>query len=131
RFTDPGFDRPAAGTRESFTLSLDWGDGVVQPLTASVVQGDVARATTGTFSASHSYARGGLYLAKLVVRDDDDGEASASFRYGVMRIQVVSQINLKSGGVTPVKIFRDYTFDPSGLAVSTLRFGPAGAKEAH
>src|SRR5207245_6550989 len=117
RFTDPGFTRASAGTVETFTGSIDWGDGAVQSVPLNVVQGSEGVLTTGTLSTSHVYATGGIHTATLTVRDDDGGQDSETFRFGTMRIDVVPQINLKSNGNTPVKIFSDGNFDASDLLV--------------
>jgi predicted extracellular nuclease len=59
-FSDPGPD--------TFTASVDWGDGsAAEPL------GGV----TSPFSASHTYAAAGSYHAEVTVTDDDGGPGSA------------------------------------------------------
>ena len=58
-FTDPGFTHAAAGTAETFTVTINWGDGTTERVQATVTQGSAGTATTGTFSAQHLYATGG------------------------------------------------------------------------
>src|SRR5438045_9785232 len=48
-----------------------------------------------------------------------------------MHIDVVSQINLKSNGSAPVKVFSDGNLNAGDLVVSSLRFGPGGATVSH
>ncbi len=56
------------GTLDTHTGSVDWGDGTVTPATIG----------TGTFSASHAYAAGGVYTVEVTITDDDTGEVSAT-----------------------------------------------------
>jgi hypothetical protein len=60
-FTDPGPD--------TFTASVDWGDGSAPQSLGSV---------SSPFSASHTYAGAGSYEATVTVTDDDGGPGSAS-----------------------------------------------------
>lgn len=130
-FTDPGYTRPEAGTVETFTVTVDWGDGTIEDVPATVTQGSDGIVTSGTFSANHVYASGGVHTVSVEVADDDGGTDSDSFTFGVARIDVVPAINLKSRGVIPVKVFSDPGFDASTIAVDSLAFGPGGAGEAH
>ena len=74
-FTDPGFTKLIAGTMETFTATIDWGDGSgATPATVEVVQGTEGTAgTTGTqgteggadqrddFGIAHLSGRGRLH----------------------------------------------------------------------
>jgi RHS repeat-associated protein len=79
-FTDPGFTDPTAGTQETFTASIDWGDGTTPtPGTVSVVEGSPGVLTSGTVSGTHTYAAAGTYTVTVTVSDDDGGSGAASF----------------------------------------------------
>jgi YD repeat-containing protein len=92
-FTDPGFDNPAAGTVESFTATIDWGDGSA-PSAGEVTAGTVTawagsadRLTAGAIQGSHQYAAAGSYQVTVTVADDDGGTDSRSFTLQVTAIQ--------------------------------------------
>lgn len=55
------------GTLDTHVAAVDWGDGTITP--ATVVQG----AGSGTFSASHAYAVGGVFTVTVTLIDDDTG----------------------------------------------------------
>ena len=61
-----------AGSLDTHTLTVDWGDGKA---TAGTVQ---ESAGSGSASASHAYASGGVYTVVLTVADDDGGSAARS-----------------------------------------------------
>ena len=130
-FTDPGFDRASAGTVEQFTAAVDWGDGVVEPVTLSVAPGSENVYTTGSFFTAHVYQQGGIYSVSVTLQDDDGGEDSEQFSYGVARIDVKSTVNPQSNGVIPVQILSDPSFDATRIDPLSLRFGPGGAGEDH
>ena len=76
-FSDPGFTLASAGTSETFTATIDWGDGsTLENVPVNAMPGTVGTATTGTITASHTFATAGSYAATLRLRDDDAGEAT-------------------------------------------------------
>jgi hypothetical protein len=97
-FTDPGFDNPAAGTVESFTAAIDWGDGsapsagevtagTVSAGTVTAWAGSADRLTAGAIQGSHRYSAAGTYQVTVTVADDDGGTDSRSFTLQVTAIQ--------------------------------------------
>ena len=78
-FSDPGFSSIAAGTEETFSATIDWGDAT--PLDTglvSVVQGSVGVLTAGSVTGGHTYAGNGDYTVTVTVTDDDGDAGSAS-----------------------------------------------------
>jgi 6-phosphogluconolactonase (cycloisomerase 2 family) len=61
-----------AGTQDTHTVTLDWGDGATSA--ALITQG----AGSGLFSDSHQYGGGGVYAFSLTLADDDTGEQTMS-----------------------------------------------------
>src|SRR5439155_9711499 len=48
-FTDPGFTFPTAGTSETFTATVNWGDGTApQSVTPTVTNGSATTPTSGS-----------------------------------------------------------------------------------
>ena len=107
-FTDPGFDNPqnthdpsnGGETTETFTYSIDWGDGTVETgqLPASVVPGGVGVPTTGSLAASqHTYADNNTdlfgaiipYTVTVTLSDDDGGTTSSSIQVMVNNVDPV------------------------------------------
>jgi YVTN family beta-propeller protein len=56
-----------AGTADTHTATVDWGDGTTSPATV------VESGGSGTISAGHSYRDGGTYQVRLTLADDDGG----------------------------------------------------------
>ena len=77
-FTDPGFDRPSTNSAESFSATIDWGDGRHPEPAASVVFDSVSGGeevlSSGTIGLnSHVYGDDAVYTITVCVADDDDG----------------------------------------------------------
>ena len=96
-FADPGFDFPDTPSVETFTASVDWGDGTAEPeadISIIVVPGSAGVPTTGTVHAEHAYGDNGAYTVEVCVVDDDDGDVAigdgtgcASFTVAVGNIE--------------------------------------------
>ncbi len=144
-FTDPGFNQPKAKTKESFAVTIDWGDGSVDVFAPTVVQGTAGRVTRGTFSnIRHVYSTGGVFQTTVRVTDDDGGSDSIEFVYALGRVDIkpavrdpLWQPNCRDDdkdtslphGLIPVVLFSDPTLDTTQLSVSSLRFNPGDAPE--
>ena len=77
-FTDPGFDRPSTNSAESFSATIDWGDGRHPEPAASVIfdsgSGSEGVPSSGTIGLnSHVYGDDAFYTITVCVADDDDG----------------------------------------------------------
>src|SRR5262249_18520175 len=77
-FSDPGFTDSKAGTQETFTATVKWGDGATTSGTVTTNQGSPGVLTTGTVNASHSYTSGGTYTVQLTLSDDDGGSKTTT-----------------------------------------------------
>ena len=98
-FADPGFTNQSAGSAETFTATIDWGDGTpVDVSTPKVTQGGQGTFTAGTVTGAHTYAGSGDYLVTLTVIDDDNGTASATFQVAVEDINVAPSV----GSIEPL-----------------------------
>lgn len=79
KFTDPGWDNPAAGAAETFTAIVDWGDGtqeIITPAQMTLVQEadrQGVKLTRGHYGAAHIYADDGVHTITTTVWDDDGG----------------------------------------------------------
>ena len=70
-FSDPGFSFDTASTEESFTATIDWGDGTpVENGSIDVTQGTVGTPTTGTVTGAHTYHVPSQYTVTVTVMDD-------------------------------------------------------------
>jgi parallel beta-helix repeat protein len=91
-FNDPGFDNPlntGGQTEESFTATINWGDGTIEPagdITIIETDGSPGTPTTGTIDAVHAYADNGAYNVTLTVFDDDGGSDSETFQVTVNNV---------------------------------------------
>src|SRR5205814_2003702 len=61
-----------AGTADTHTATVDWGDGVTTPAQVQESMG------SGTLTASHAYTSAGVYRVTAQVVDDDGGSGTAT-----------------------------------------------------
>ena len=86
-FVNPGFTHAAAGTEETFTATINWGDGTPdEPGVISVVQGSAGVLTRGGVAVEHEYLDDGEFTVTVTVTDDDQGSASTTFQVSVNNV---------------------------------------------
>jgi hypothetical protein len=69
-----------AGTGDTHTCSINWGDGNTTPGTVTETNG------SGSCSGPHTYADNGSYTVAITVTDDDGGPGSNSAVHGVQNV---------------------------------------------
>lgn len=116
---------PGVTTDDGITGRIIWGDNNTEDLPLTFTGGAV------NFSHLHIYANPGMYEATVILYENAQPVATVNLKYGVARVDISRTIDLTRGGSVPVLVFRDPTFDATKLDVSTLRFGPGGAKPAN
>ena len=83
-FTDPGYTVAANGTAETFTASIDWGDGKLDAPAPGVTPGAAGVNTKGTVTGTHTYTATGTKTVTVTVADDDGGSTSKTFTVTVV-----------------------------------------------
>ncbi|MCA9237635.1 MAG: PKD domain-containing protein, partial [Planctomycetales bacterium] len=127
-FTDPGFDNPlnvidpisAGEVEETFTYSINWGDGTAVDTGMATVDGPGSPGvlTAGSFDGAHTYADDGVYTVTVSVFDDDGGEDSKTFQVTVGNVAptlaVVADQTIAEGSLlslADIGAFTDPGFD--------------------
>ncbi len=86
--TDPGFRNVSADppTIESFSYTIEWGDGVIDQGSAAIdVHGDASGGlTSASFDGSHTYEQAGIRTVTIRVTDDDGGVSQRTFSVDVI-----------------------------------------------
>ncbi len=110
--TDPGFINSAIPSDETFTYTINWGDGTsVDAGTATIDQlGSVGTPTMASFDGSHTYADNGIYTVTVTVADDDGGMATDTFSVTV-------------GNVAPTLTVAENQLVPEGTQLSIVDIG--------
>ncbi|WP_145419856.1 PKD domain-containing protein [Planctomycetes bacterium K23_9] len=77
---DPGFTSAAAGSTETFTYSINWGDGDTDSGDATIDRvGNGTLSTLASFDGSHTYDAIGTYTVSVTATDDDNGSDTETF----------------------------------------------------
>lgn len=117
-FTDPGF-----GATETFTYSINWGDGTAPDTgNASItVGGSPGVRTQGGFGGGHTYAAAGNYTTTVTVTDDNGGTDTKTFAVAVAD---APPVNLAA------TLSRTTLTEGQGVLLGGT-FGDVGAPEEH
>lgn len=136
-FSDPGFDQPAAGTVEDFTVTVDWGYGPPESVPVSEIPGSPGVPTTGTVSVGHTYGDNGAFAVTVTVCDDDAGCGSDSIVVTVrnvdpmiddVQVYVLADVRLRVAGEKwhDVRVDLVWNGDVTGRASVTRYPGSPG-----
>lgn len=110
-FTDPGFTPIPPVTEETFTTTIDWGDGIIEVVppntlnvTQTVINGSPGVPTRGTIAASHLFGGVGTFIVRITVTDDDGGFATQTLEVAVGSTTVYT-VGADAGGLPTVKVY--------------------------
>ncbi|MAE66819.1 MAG: hypothetical protein CMJ18_21380, partial [Phycisphaeraceae bacterium] len=122
-FTDRGFSNPTAGTEETFTASVDWGDSTVEPATVTMLPpitfpGGQPR-SRGRLDAAHAYPDDGEFTVQVTVIDDDGGSHTDSFLVTV------------SNGAPVIDPFDDLVAEQNVPVDLNFTFSDPGVNDTH
>ena len=125
--TDPGYDNSSAATEETFTYSINWGDGSTADTGSATVDqvGSDGLPTLASFDGSHTYADNGVYTVTVSVADDDGGTLSKTFEVTVLNVaptlNVSPDVTIDEGAtltLTDIGIITDPGYDNAALGSS-------------
>jgi len=85
---DPGFDDMVASTEETFTFTIDWGDGSESDSGTATIDavGSPGVETAASVGGAHTYADDGEYTVTITVEDDDGARSVATLLVEVTNV---------------------------------------------
>ncbi len=89
QFNWPGYS--TAGHPETFTATVDWGDGTTSPAQVTITSPS-GQATVGTLAATHTFAPGKMYNVTVSVEDAYGDTGSKTFKVTVASPQVTVNV---------------------------------------
>ena len=125
-FEDPGFSSFAAGTTESFTATIDWGDGTIADGVVVSTNGAIGSPSSGTVSGQHVFETPGTFTVVVTVADDDGGTSSATLTVEVADVTAtLATIDSLAGDEgSSIDLLAAFTDAPSdGTYVATIDWG--------
>ncbi|MEQ1829018.1 MAG: dockerin type I domain-containing protein, partial [Pirellula sp.] len=130
QFTDPGFGAASASPprQESFTYSVNWGDGTATDFGNATIEslGAPGAPSRGYFDGLHTYVQTGSYAVTMSVSDDDGGPSQQQFVVSVgvpPRIEIsLDRANVsESAGPNSASLkIQIFGFDPAIATTITL-----------
>jgi hypothetical protein len=129
-FADPGFTFAPAGTHETFSATVAWGDGDTAALPVVFTPGGPGLPTTGMIVLSHPYVNNGAYPVSLTIADDDGAVGSGMFVVNVANEPpVVSMATVRDEAGQPLS---GVSAALIGLQISlSAQFTDAGRADTH
>lgn len=129
-FTDLGFNNDLANpaTSETFTYTINWGDGTINSGDATVdSQGGPGSPTAGSLNGSHTYTTADPFSVTVTVTDDDGDSDSGTFFVAVFDAVDAVNDEFFTNEDTPIVVPASELFDNDGggpLSVTAVNGGP-------
>lgn len=124
-FADPGFDNVNTFTVESFSATIDWGDGTTSAGTVQWTAGIPGTPTSGTVAGQHLWSEAGTFTVTVTLTDDDGGEVSVAIQVLVENdAPVVSVASLSGDEGSSVALSAQFTdLGSNGQFLATIDWG--------
>ena len=125
-FTDAGVNSLNIDAVESFTASIDWGDGTTSTGVVTSTTALPGNPSTGSVTGDHTFTVAGAFTVTVTVTDDDGGSDSVSFEVLVESdVPVVSAIPPITGAEgSEISLSSSFTDNGgNGIYQATINWG--------